>query len=34
MSRKEMLDDIRERLPDADDYTVEQIYMFLQEAEY
>lgn len=34
MSRKEMLDDIRERLPDADDYTVEQIYMFLQDAEY
>lgn len=34
MSRKEMLDDIRERLPDADDYTVEQIYMFLQDVEY
>lgn len=34
MSRKEMLEDIRERLPEADDYTVEQIYMFLQDAEY
>ncbi len=34
MSRKEMLEDIRERLPEADDYTVEQIYMFLQDVEY
>lgn len=34
MSRQEMLDDIRERLPEADDYTVEQIFMFLQDAEY
>lgn len=34
MSKQEMLDEIREKLPVADDYTVEQIYMFLQEVEY
>lgn len=34
MSKQEMLDEIRERLPAADEYTVEQIYMFLQEVEY
>ena len=34
MSRKDMLEEIRDRLPDADDYTVEQIYMFLQDVEY
>ncbi len=34
MSRKEMLEYIRERLPEADDYTLEQIYDFLQEVEY
>lgn len=34
MSREEMLNEIREKLPAADDYTVEQIYMFLQEVEY
>lgn len=34
MSREEMLNEIREKLPEADNYTVEQIYMFLQEVEY
>jgi hypothetical protein len=34
MSREEMLNEIREKLPAADDYTVEQIYMFFQEVEY
>ena len=29
-----MLEYIRERLPEADDYTLEQIYDFLQEVEY
>ena len=34
LSRKEMLEYIRERLPEADDFTLEQIYDFLQEVEY
>lgn len=34
MSKEDMLDEIRERIADADDYVVEQIYMFLQEVEY
>lgn len=34
MSRTEMLEYIRERLPEADDFTLEQIYDFLQEVEY
>lgn len=34
MSRIEMLEYIRERLPEADDYTLEQIFDFLQEVEY
>lgn len=34
MTKNEMLEEIRDRLPEADDFTVEQIYMFLQEAEY
>jgi hypothetical protein len=29
-----MLEYIREHLPDADDFTLEQIYDFLQEVEY
>lgn len=34
MSQKEMIEYIKERLLSADDYTVEQIYDFLQEVEY
>lgn len=34
MSRKEMVEYIKDRLSEADDYTVEQIYDFLQETEY
>lgn len=34
MSRKEVLEYIRERLAEADDYEIEQVYEFLQEAEY
>lgn len=34
MSRNEMIDYIRERLTDADDFAVEQVYDFLQEVEY
>lgn len=34
MSREEMLEYIRERLPESDDFTLEQIYDFLQEVEY
>lgn len=34
MNRKEMITYIKERLEEADDYTVEQIYDFLQEEEY
>lgn len=34
MGRNEMIEFIKERLLMADDYTVEQIYDFLQEVEY
>ena len=34
MSRKEMMEFILESLPDADEFVLEQIYMFLQEVEY
>lgn len=34
MSRKEMVDYIKERLAEADDYEIEQIYDFLQETDY
>lgn len=34
MCRKEMIEYIKERLAEADDYTVEQIFDFLQETEY
>lgn len=33
-NRMEMMEYILEALPNADDYTVEQIYEFLQEVEY
>ena len=34
MSRKEMIEYIREHLAEADEYVLEQIYDFLQETEY
>ena len=34
MSKQEMISFIQESLESADDYTVQQIYEFLQEAEY
>lgn len=34
MTRNEMLEFIREALELADEYTVQQIYEYLQEAEY
>lgn len=34
MSRKEMVEYIREHLLEADDYTIEQIFEFLQEVEW
>lgn len=34
MTREEMLVFIREALETADEYTVEQVYEYLQEAEY
>ena len=34
MSREEQIEYIRERLPDADDFVLEQICEFLQEVEY
>lgn len=34
MSRREMIEYIRERLAEADDFAVEQVYDFLQEVEY
>lgn len=33
-NRRDMMDYIQEALPNADDYTIEQIYDFLQEVEY
>jgi hypothetical protein len=34
MTREEMLEIIQDRLQVADEYTIEQIYDFLQEVEY
>lgn len=34
MSKKEMIEYIREALEDADEYTVQQVYEFLLAAEY
>lgn len=34
MCRKEMLEYIIERLEEADEYTVQQVYDYLQEVEY
>lgn len=34
MSREEMLNFIKEALEEADEYTVQQVYDYLQEADY
>lgn len=34
MTKDEKIEFIKEKLPDADDFTIEQIFDFLQEVEY